>query len=146
MCRISIASVIQNFVLKTTLDIVLHAFSIICSAFANVSALCVTTEVDECLYKLDKCEASRINTPGSYKCSCPYGQVLASDGYGCIQCANDTSGTNYTAIQPPRVIDVNENLIQNSQAVKKQCGPQKGYGEKRCEIQGGGQEMAVMVG
>ena len=26
------------------------------------------------------------------------------------------------------------------------CGPQKGYGEKRCEIQGGGQEMAVMVG
>ena len=38
------------------------------------------------------------------------------------------------------------NLIQNSQAVKKVCGPQKGYGEKRCEIQGGGQEMAVMVG
>ena len=37
-------------------------------------------------------------------------------------------------------------LIQNSQAVKKQCGPQKGYCEKRCEIQGGGQEMAVMVG
>ena len=40
----------------------------------------------------------------------------------------------------------NSNLIQNSQAVKKVCGPQKGYGEKRCEIQGGGQEMAVMVG
>ena len=40
------------------------------------------------------------------------------------------------------------NLIQNSKAVtvKKECGPQKGYGEKRCEIQGGGQEMAVMVG
>ena len=38
------------------------------------------------------------------------------------------------------------NLIQNSQAVKKVCGPQKGYGEKRCEIQGGGQEIAVMVG
>ena len=38
------------------------------------------------------------------------------------------------------------NLIQNSQAVKKVCGPEKGYGEKRCEIQGGGQEMAVMVG
>ena len=37
-------------------------------------------------------------------------------------------------------------LIQNSQAVKKGCGPQKSYGEKRCEIQGGGQEMAVMVG
>ena len=41
---------------------------------------------------------------------------------------------------------VDYNLIQNSQAVKKVCGPQKGYGEKRCEIQGGGQEMAVMVG
>ena len=38
------------------------------------------------------------------------------------------------------------NLIQNSQAVKKECGPEKGYGEKRCEIQGVGQEMAVMVG
>ena len=25
------------------------------------------------------------------------------------------------------------------------CGPQKGYGEKICEIQGGGQEIAVMV-
>ena len=37
-------------------------------------------------------------------------------------------------------------LIQNSQAVKKVYGPQKGYGEKRCEIQGGGQEMTVMVG
>ena len=37
-------------------------------------------------------------------------------------------------------------LTQNSQAVKKVCGPQKGYGEKRCEIRGGGQEMAVMVG
>ena len=37
-------------------------------------------------------------------------------------------------------------LIQNSQAAKKECGPEKGYGEKRCEIQGGGQEMAVMVG
>ena len=30
-------------------------------------------------------------------------------------------------------------------AVKNVCGPQ-GYGEKKCEIQGGGQEMAVMVG
>ena len=28
---------------------------------------------------------------------------------------------------------------------KKECGPQKGYGEKQCENQGGGQEMAVMV-
>ena len=37
-------------------------------------------------------------------------------------------------------------LIQNSQTVKKEYGPQKSYGEKRCEIQGGGQEMAVMVG
>ena len=36
-------------------------------------------------------------------------------------------------------------LIKNSQAVKKVCSPQKGCGEKRCEIQGGGQEMAVMV-
>ena len=47
---------------------------------------------------------------------------------------------------PRRVVHIYIYLIQNSQAVKKECGPQKGYGEKRCEIQGGGQEMAVMVG
>ena len=40
-------------------------------------------------------------------------------------------------------IDSKAYLNQNSQAVKKECGLQ---GEKRCEIQGGGQEMAVMVG
>ena len=39
-------------------------------------------------------------------------------------------------------------LISNQKqpSCKKRCGPQKGHGEKRCEIQGGGQEMAVMVG
>ena len=36
-------------------------------------------------------------------------------------------------------------LIQNSQVVKKECGPQKGCGEKRFEIQGSSQEMAVVV-
>jgi len=36
-------------------------------------------------------------------------------------------------------------LIQNSPALKS-VRPQKGHCEKRCEIQGGGQEMAVMVG
>ena len=46
----------------------------------------------------------------------------------------------------PLLIPSHDYLIQNSQAVKKVCGLQKGYGEKRCEIQGGGQEMAVMVG
>ena len=35
---------------------------------------------------------------------------------------------------------------QKQPSCKKRCGHQKGYGEKRCEIQGGGQEMAVMVG
>ena len=35
---------------------------------------------------------------------------------------------------------------QKQSSCKKRCGPQKGLGEKRCEIQGGGQEMAVMVG
>jgi len=29
---------------------------------------------------------------------------------------------------------------------KKRVLPQKGYSEKRCEIHGGGQEMAMMVG
>jgi len=38
------------------------------------------------------------------------------------------------------------NLIENSPSVKKSVHPQKGHCEIRCEIQGGGQEMAVMVG
>jgi len=38
------------------------------------------------------------------------------------------------------------NQIQNSPAVKKSVQPQKGHSEKRCDNQGGGQEMAVMVG
>ena len=35
---------------------------------------------------------------------------------------------------------------KNSPALKKVCGSQEGHCKKRCEIQGGGQEMAVMVG
>ena len=52
--------------------------------------------MDECLFNLDKCEDKCINTPGSYKCSCPYGQVLASDGYSCIKCAYNQASTNFT--------------------------------------------------
>jgi len=37
-------------------------------------------------------------------------------------------------------------LQYNSQAVKKCAAFQKGHCEKRCEIQGGSQQMAVMVG
>ena len=40
----------------------------------------------------------------------------------------------------------NELSNQKQPSCKKRCGPHKGHGEKRCEIQGGGQEMAVMVG
>ena len=35
---------------------------------------------------------------------------------------------------------------QKQPSCKKRYGPHKGHGEKRCEIQGGGQEMAMMVG
>ena len=35
-------------------------------------------------------------------------------------------------------------LIKHSQAVKKGA-PSKSQGKKRCEIQGGGQEMVVMI-
>ena len=37
-------------------------------------------------------------------------------------------------------------LIQNNQALIKRVWPPKIHGEKKCEIQVGGQEMAVMVG
>jgi len=39
-----------------------------------------------------------------------------------------------------------QNVIQNSPAVKKILRPQKGHCGQRCGIQGGSQEMAVMVG
>ena len=45
-------------------------------------------------------------------------------------------------VQSSNYVHVNRYLIQNSQAVKKQCGPQKGYGEKDVKSK----EMAVMVG
>ena len=39
------------------------------------------------------------------------------------------------------------NPIQKQSSCKKNCAaPQEGYCKKRCEIQGGSQEMAVMVG
>jgi len=37
------------------------------------------------------------------------------------------------------------NTIKNSPTVKKSVQPQEGHCEKRCEIQGGGQEITVMV-
>ena len=51
--------------------------------------------MDECLFNLDKCEDKCTNTPGSYRCSCPYGQVLASDGYSCITCADNKASANF---------------------------------------------------
>ena len=49
---------------------------------------------------------------------------------------------------PPTALLLMHTYISNPKqpSCKKVCGPQKGYGEKRYEIQGGGQEMAVMVG
>jgi len=41
---------------------------------------------------------------------------------------------------------MSNNLIQKQLSYKNSVWPQEGHCEKRCEIQGGGQEMAVMVG
>ena len=43
---------------------------------------------------------------------------------------------------------VQKEVISNQKqpSCKKGCGIQKSLGEKRCEIKGGGQEMAVMIG
>ena len=49
-------------------------------------------------------------------------------------------------LQPHRGLPCYILSNQKQHSCKKRCGPQKGHGEKRCEIQGGGQEMAVMVG
>jgi len=40
---------------------------------------------------------------------------------------------------PPKIPDTDISIWYR-------CIPKKDYSEKRCEIQGGGQEMAVMVG
>ena len=65
-------------------------------------------DVDECAYNLDKCEDKCTNTPGSYKCTCPYGQVLASDGYNCIKCAQEKLMSNFSMILPVIPIRVAE--------------------------------------
>jgi len=41
--------------------------------------------------------------------------------------------------------EMKSNPVTCSTAAKEVCSPQEGYCKKRCEIQGGGQEMAVMV-
>ena len=56
-----------------------------------------------------------------------------------------THGCYAPASWAARHTTVCPNLIKNSKAVRK-VRPLKSHGEKRCEIQGGGQEMAVMVG
>ena len=66
--------------------------------------------MDECAYKLDKCEDQCTNTPGSYRCSCPYGQVLASDGYSCIKCAEDKLMTNYSQVTHVVPVRITESL------------------------------------
>ena len=67
--------------------------------------LIILLDVDECQFNLDKCEDKCTNTPGSYKCSCPYGQVLASDGYNCIKCSNGTTAdlTQISSIMPTNI-------------------------------------------
>ena len=67
-------------------------------------------DVDECAYNLDKCEDTCVNIPGSYKCSCPYGQVLASDGYSCIKCAEKKLMTNFSHISAVIPIKISESL------------------------------------
>ena len=64
--------------------------------------------MNECLFDLDKCEDTCINTPGSYRCSCPYGQVLASNGYSCIECAANKGSTNFSQVLPIMPRNINE--------------------------------------
>jgi len=51
---------------------------------------------------------------------------------------------NILATQYAITKEVNSNPKQPS--CKRRFQPRKGHSEKRCEIQDGGQEMAVMVG
>ena len=67
-------------------------------------------DVDECLFNLDKCEGKCTNTPGGYKCSCPYGQVLASDGHSCIKCAESKATTNFSHVLPMMPKNIKESL------------------------------------
>ena len=67
-------------------------------------------DVDECLFNLDKCEHKCINTPGSFRCSCPYGQVLASDGYSCIKCADKGASNNFSQISAVTPKNIKESL------------------------------------
>ena len=75
-----------------------------------INVLINSLDVDECLFSLDECEGKCINTPGSYKCSCPYGQVLASDGYSCIKCADNGASTNFSKTTPAIPKNIKESV------------------------------------
>ena len=70
----------------------------------------ILLDVDECRFNLDKCEGKCTNTPGSYECSCPYGQVLASDGYNCIECADSSPTANFSQMVPIMPKNIKESL------------------------------------
>jgi len=57
-------------------------------------------------------------------------------------CASGETADFDKVMECTRLLRTIDNLIQNSPAVKKVCIPQEGHCEKRCEIQGGSQEMA----
>ena len=79
----------------------------VCNFIASYCTF-INADVDECAYKLDKCEDKCTNTPGGYKCSCPYGQVLASNGYSCIKCAKDKSGGSFSQISPALPVRISD--------------------------------------
>ena len=83
---------------------------IICFLIVIINVLINSLDVDECLFNLDKCEDKCINTPGSYKCSCPYGQVLASDNYSCIKCADNRASSNFSQTTPTIPKNIKESV------------------------------------
>ena len=61
---------------------------------------------------------------------------------------NKLEGSTQASYWPALWLAVQKEVISKPKqpSCKKRVRPQKGQDEKRCEIQGGGQEMAVMVG
>jgi len=78
-----------------------------------------------------------------------YHDVFSLQEQECGKIDGITHATNIDNHPPPLDMFLLLNVRESNPkqpSCKKSVRPQKGHSGKRCEIQGGGQEMAVMVG
>uniref|UniRef100_A0AAZ3RIJ0 Sushi domain-containing protein n=1 Tax=Oncorhynchus tshawytscha TaxID=74940 RepID=A0AAZ3RIJ0_ONCTS len=65
----------------------IHSYCLQAGRWSGLTPVCL--DVDECVegQQQQRCQQTCVNTFGSFRCSCPYGHILAGDGRACVaQC------------------------------------------------------------